>query len=558
MGKKSIGEILKLLITITALILLNILASKYFFRWDLTEENRYTINEATKQMLSTLDDQVYVEVYLAGDLNPDFKRLQKSIGETLAEFNIYSSNQVQYSFNDPTIAMSQKAKNDFIQQLVVKGIKPTRLYDNEDGKQTQKLIFPGAIVSYSGREVGVTLLKSNQTANAIEKLNLSIESLEYELANAISKLISIERQNIGLVKGHGEPKDIHMNGLKIALEESYFVENTLLTNSKLGQYRSLVIAKPTKKFSEQDLYHLDQYIMNGGSVLFMIDKLEVNMDSISSPFNYAFPYDLGLDGMLFKYGVRINNTLIQDRMAGTELVVVGNIGDQPQFKPFRWLFYPIINKYSDHSAVKNLDAVLTKFVSTIDTIKVANVLKTPIMFTSAYSRSLTAPVLVSLTQLRKDFTPEKLNQKNLPVGYLLEGKFKSFFVNRFLPDNVDNEGRKNESQFAKIVVIADGDLAKNEVNPTSGQPLELGYDRNTRNTFANKDLIVNLIAYLTDSDGLITARSKEVKIRLLDNVKTERDGTFWKMLNLILPIILLVVFGMAKYYWRKRKYTRFS
>ena len=558
MGKKSIGEILKLLITITALILLNILASKYFFRWDLTEENRYTINEATKQMLSTLDDQVYVEVYLAGDLNPDFKRLQKSIGETLAEFNIYSSNQVQYSFNDPTIAMSQKAKNDFIQQLVVKGIKPTRLYDSEDGKQTQKLIFPGAIVSYSGREVGVTLLKSNQTANAIEKLNLSIESLEYELANAISKLISIERQNIGLVKGHGEPKDIHMNGLKIALEESYFVENTLLTNSKLGQYRSLVIAKPTKKFSERDLYHLDQYIMNGGSVLFMIDKLEVNMDSISSPFNYAFPYDLGLDGMLFKYGVRINNTLIQDRMAGTELVVVGNIGDQPQFKPFRWLFYPIINKYSDHSAVKNLDAVLTKFVSTIDTIKVADVLKTPIMFTSAYSRSLTAPVLVSLTQLRKDFTPEKLNQKNLPVGYLLEGKFKSFFVNRFLPDNVDNEGRKNESQFAKIVVIADGDLAKNEVNPTSGQPLELGYDRNTRNTFANKDLIVNLIAYLTDSDGLITARSKEVKIRLLDNVKTERDGTFWKMLNLILPIILLVVFGMAKYYWRKRKYTRFS
>jgi len=555
---KSTGEVLILLIGLTLLVLVNILTSRYFFRWDLTEENRYTINEPTKKMLSELDDQVYVEVYLAGDLNPDFKRLQRSIQETLAEFNIYSNNLVQYSFNDPTLAMDQKAKNEFIQQLAAKGITPTRLYDNEDGKETQKLIFPGAIISYGGREVGVTLLNSNQTANAIEKLNLSIESLEYKLASTISKLTKVERQKIGFVKGHGELDGIEIAGLKTALSESYLLDDVSLATNKLSQYNSLIIAKPTTTFAEQDKYHLDQYIMNGGSVLFMIDKLEVNMDSISSPFNYAFPYDLGLDDMLFKYGIRINNTLVQDRVAGTEIVVVGNIGDQPQFKSFRWPFYPIINQYSDHPAVKNLDAVLTKFVSTIDTIKVAGIQKTPIMFTSEYSRSLKAPVQVSLTHISQDLTPEKLNQKNLPIGYLIEGRFTSLFRNRFLPENITGSERLDQSVNTKIVVIADGDLAKNEINPTNGQPFELGYDPNTRTTFSNKDLIINLMAYLTDSDGLITARSKEIRIRPLDNVKTERDGTFWKILNLTLPIILLILFGMGKYYWRKRKYAKFS
>ncbi len=559
MKSKSTGDFLIMLIGITLLVLVNISSSRHFFRWDLTEENRYTINEATKEMLSQLDDQVYVEVYLAGDLNPDFKRLQRSIQETLAEFNIYSDNLVQYSFNDPTTNMDQAAKNEFIQQLAAKGISPTRLYDNEDGKETQKLIFPGAIISYGGREVGVTLLKkSDQAANAREKLNLSIESLEYEIAHSISKLTSIERQKVGIIKGHGELSDNQIIGMKIALSETFLIEDVELSAPNLSQYNSLIIARPTSSFSEQDKYHLDQYIMHGGSALMMIDKLSVNMDSISSPFNYAFPYDLNIDDLLFKYGLRINNTLIQDRVAGTEVVVVGNIDDKPQLKPFRWPFYPVINQYSEHPSVKNLDAVLTKFVSTIDTIKTQNVKKTPLMFTSEYSRSLTAPVHVSLAHINQDLTPEKLNQKNLPIGYLLEGSFTSLFKNRFLPENVNYESRLDVSVETKIVVIADGDLAENSVNPTNNQPLDLGFDPNTRNTFANKDLIINLMAYLTDSDGLITARSKEIKIRPLDNVKVERDATFWKIFNLGMPIALLITFGVAKYYWRKRKYTNFS
>lgn len=555
---KSTGDILILLIGITILLLVNILASRYFFRWDLTEENRYSINEPTKEMLSDLDDQVYVEVYLSGNLNPDFKRLQKSIQETLDEFNIYSNNLVQYSFLDPIANMDESAVNQFTQKMTSMGITPTRLHDKEDGKETQKLIFPGAIISYGGREVGVTLLKSNQSANAIEKLNLSIESLEYELANSISKLTKIERQKIGIVTGHGELHGAEVASLNITLSESYLIENTLLMNKDLNQFRSLIIAKPITRFSEQDKYHLDQYIMHGGTALMLIDKLDVNMDSISSAFNYAFPYDLNIDDMLFRYGLRINNTLIQDRVAGTELVVVGNVGDQPQLKPFRWPFYPIINQYSDHSSVKNLDAVQTKFISTLDTIKSQGIIKTPIMFTSEYSRSLTAPVQVSLKHISQDLTPEKLNQKNLPVGYLLEGQFTSLFKNRYAPEGVDDQNKIDQGVSSKIIVIGDGDLAKNEVNPTNGQPLDLGYDVNTRNTFANKDLMINLMAYLTESDGLITARSKEIKIRPLDNVKTERDAAYWKFVNLILPIVFLILFGLVKYYLRKRKFSKFS
>lgn len=558
MKNKSTGEILVLLISITVLVLINILASRYFQRWDLTEENRYTINASTKKMLSNLDDQVYVEVYLTGDLNPDFKRLQRSIEETLAEFNIYSNNKVQYSFNDPTQAMDQNAQNEFIQHLSAMGITPTRLYDNEDGKNTQKLIFPGAVISYGGREVGVTLLKSSQAASAVEKLNLSIEALEYQFASTIAKLTNIERMKIGLVKGHGELDSAHITGLQLTLSESYLLENIQLSSTQhLGQFNTLIIAKPTSAFSEQDKYQLDQYIMAGGSVLFMLDKLDVNMDSISTPFNYAFPYDLNLDDMLFKYGVRINNNLVQDRVAGTEVVVVGNIGEQPQVKPFRWPFYPVINQYSDHVTVKNLDAVLTKFVSTIDTIKTKGVRKTPIMFTSEYSRSLNAPVQVSLAYIQTELTPEKLNKKHLPVGYLLEGQFTSLFKNRFTPNGAVDQNKSDLSVSTKIAVIADGDIARNDVNPASGQPLDLGYDSKTRTTFANKDLILNLISYLSDGNGLITARSKEIKIRPLDNVKTAKDGTMWKIINLILPVVFLILFGIVKHYLRKRKYANF-
>ena len=297
--------------------------------------------------------------------------------------------------------------------------------------------------------------------------------------------------------------------------------------------------------------------MNGGKVMFLIDRLEVNMDSIGSDYNYAFPYNLNLDDMLFKYGVRVNADLVQDMLATTYPIVVGNMGDQPQVQMISWPFFPLISKYGDHFSVKNLDAIAGKFVSTIDTVKAAGVDKIPILFTSQYSRNLAAPVKVSLNELRRDLSREKFNKQYIPTGYLLEGSFTSLFKNRFLPAGVDAKQRQEKSSPTKLVVIADGDIAKNSVDPRSGEPYELGYDIYARTTFANEDLILNLVSYMLNGEGVISTRAKEVKIRPLDKVKVDENSSFWQLINLIFPLLLLVLIGIVKLIIRKKKYTNF-
>ena len=554
---QRLEDLLKLAIGLVLVVLVNLLASKSFFRVDLTEEKRFSIKEATKDLLKNLDEDVYVEVYLAGELNADFQRLQNGIKEVLEEFKIYSNNKVKYAFQDPTISEDAKTRNEFIADLSAKGITPTQVYDNKDGVRTQKLILPGAIVSFGAAEKGVTFLKGSQSVSAIEKINQSIEGVEYELAIAIAQLSGAERKKIGLLKGHGELEGLQISGLKSLLSQNYVVETVKMADSLSPEiFDALIIAKPSQRFSEIDKFLLDQYIMKGGKVLFFIDKLEVDMSKIDTDANYAFPYDIGLDDMLFKYGIRVNDDLVQDMMAATYPIVVGSMGDQPQIQMIPWPFYPLVNNYASHNAVKNLDAITTKFVSTIDTTKAIGVSKTPIMFTSGYSRSINAPVKVALNDLRKDINPNNLDQSNMPVGYLLEGEFTSLFKNRFLPEGIEGKFIE-QSAPTKIVVIADGDIVKSEVNSKSGEAYPLGYDPYARTEFANKDLITNLVNYMVDENGIISARAKEIKIRPLDKIKIKEDSTYWQVINLVIPLVLLVLFGILKYMLRKRKYARF-
>lgn len=558
MNTKKIEDILKLVITIVVLVLINIIASRFFFRVDLTEEKRFSIKKATKDMLQNLDIDVYIEVYLAGDLNADFQRLQQGIREVLQEFKVYSNNKVKFTFSDPTIAVDKKAQNEFISTLLAKGITPTQVYDNEEGKRSQKLILPGALVTYGEGEKGVMLLKGNGAATAREKINQSIEGVEFELATTIALLSGLEQKKIGLLKGHNELDSLEAFGLKSLLSNQYRVENLIINSAiSVKEYDAIVIAKPTNAFSEKDKYYLDQYIMQGGKVLFLIDRLEVNMDSIASENNFAFPYDLNLDDMLFKYGVRINADLVQDMLSTRYPIVTGNFGDQPQIQMIPWPFFPLISKYGDHFAVKNLDAITTKFVSTMDTIKAIGVEKTPLLFTSPYSRHINAPVKVSLNDLRNNLTRDKFIEQNLVTGYLLEGQFTSLFKNRFLPKEILDENKLDESIDTKIIVIADGDIARNEINLQTGKPLALGLDPYAGMTFANEEFILNIISYLVDGEGLISARAKEVKIRPLDSIKAKEDRTYWQVVNLILPLIVLLAFGVIKYFLRKKKYTNF-
>ncbi len=551
-------DILKLLIGLVALIWINILSSAFFERIDLTEEKRYTIKPATKNMLKELDDVVVIEVYLEGELNASFKRLQRAIKETLEEFRIYSDNKVQFVFNNPAAALNEKARSEFMQGLMARGIQPTNVIDERDGNRVEKLIFPGAVIAYGGTEVGVMLLGGNQAASAEEKINQSIENIEYNLASAIYSLTGVAQKSVGVVRGHNELNDLEMASLLTELQSKYSLSFISL-NAPISDLAAVLIAKPRSAFTEMEKYHLDQYLMQGGKVLLLMDKLQANMDSASNEANYSFPYDLNLDDQLFKYGIRINNDLIQDNAAASYPVNVGNMGGQSQIKLMKWWFYPIINRYGNHLITRNLDAVVGKFVSTIDTVKSTGVKKTPLMFTSEYSRTLAAPVNVSLQDLRKTLTPEMLNKPNLPIAYLLEGTFTSLYKNRFKPEGIPTDNyQENSLPSAKLIVVSDGDIARNDINPRTGSPQPLGFDPFTNTNYGNLDFILNALNYLVDDEGLITARNKEIKIRPLDKVKISRERTFWQILNLVLPIVLLVIYGLIRYYLRKRKYTGFN
>jgi ABC-2 type transport system permease protein len=558
LSSRKTGDLLMLANGIAFVVLLNSFAALYFFRIDLTEEKRYSIKPQTKELLKNLEDEVFIEVFLEGDLNPGFRRFQKSVSETLEEFRIYSHNKVKFVFTDPAQAQGQKARNEFMSDLASKGVTPMNVFDNKNGQQIEKIIFPGALVSYEGFETGVMLLKGNRAQSAQEVLNQSIEGAEYELANAIYKLSNNNRKKIGLLRGHDELDSLQIASFNNSLLEQYDVFRVDLSKKqKVDGYQLLIVAKPKTTFTAADKYKLDQYVMHGGKILFLLDRLEANMDSASRDDYFAFPYNLNLDDQLFKYGVRINPDLVEDRVAGKYPIVVGKADNRPQIMQMDWPFFPLINQYADHAITRNLDATLTKFVSSIDTVKAIGVKKTPLLFSSPYSRKVISPVKVGVDDLRRQLKEGNFNDGKIPLAYLLEGKFTSLYKNRFKPEGVDASGYREESESTKIIVVADGDLARNDVNPRDGKPQVLGFDPFTKYTFANSGLLLNMVAYLTDEGGLINARNKEVKIRPLDKEKVKNERSFWQVLNLALPLLVLLVFGLVRTYLRKLKYSRF-
>lgn len=559
MDSKRLEDILKFSIGLVALLLINIISERYFFRLDLTEEKRFSISEPTKVMLKNLEETVYVEVYLDGDLPSGFRRLRTAIEETLEEFRIFSDNHVQYSFVNPDLAGSAKSRNEFMMEIARKGVQPTDVFLTEKGQQIQKRILPGAVVSYGVREQGVLLLKGNKGAPPEEQLNQSVEGVEYELASVIRALTKDKPEIIGLSTGHGELAGKDIFSFRKSLEEKYIVRDVVLnSNADLDGTDLLVIAKPVTKFQPGEKYRLDQYIMKGGRVLFLLDALAASIDSTT----ISFPYDLNLDDQLFRYGVRINKDLVMDMLSAKAPVVVGNLGDQPQIRMLPWPFYPLINTYAGHPVVRNLDAVKLLFVSSIDTVKAPGIKKTPLLFTSAYSRRLSAPIRIDLDELKKPLDPKSFNQSGIPVACLLEGSFTSLFRNRPIPP-LENNGTDVKNDFlesgvpTKIMVIADGDIVRNTFDPRSGQPLPMGFDYYGRYTFANEDFIMNAIEYMLDDKGVILSRNKKIVLRPLDKVKIQAERRKWQILNLLMPVIVLVVFGVIRNFVRKKRYASF-
>ena len=559
LDSKKLESILYFLIGLFVIIVANQLSSRLFYRYDLTEEKRFTISEASIRVLENLKETVYIDVYLEGDLPAGVKRLQKSVKETLDEYKIYAGSNLQFRFINPSTAKGKKARQEFYESLIKKGIQATNFYNNVDGKKTQTLIFPGAIITYGSKELGVTFLKGNKASSPQEQLNQSVEGVEYELSNAIKSLTEQKSKRIALLKGHGELDTLQIAGLTAELSTKYKVFHVDLSKRpNLLRFDAIVLAKPKTSFSEIDKYKIDQFIMRGGKAMFLVDALSVNMDSASSENNLALPFETNLEDLFFKYGFRINKDLIIDMNAAPYPVVVGNLGENPQIRLMPWPFYPIVNEFTKHPTARNMDAVVTRFMSTIDTLKVDGITKIPLMNTSQYSKVLSSPVRVSIDELRKDMKPEFFNSGPQTTAWIYEGKFTSLFKNRFLPKNADKSQFIADGNQTKILIVSDGDIARNDINPKTGQPVELGFDQFTETRFANADLLLNIMTYLLDEDGIINIRSKEVKIRPLDSVKIKSQKLTWQMINLVLPILIIVIFGIIKYFIRKRKYANFK
>jgi len=559
MTERSYHVLLESIILILPVWLVNQLVNRYNYRVDLTEEKRYTLSGATKDLLSSLDEEVFFEVYLAGDLPGNFERFKTSIREMLDQFVEESGGIVSYTFTDPSQANNAKARKEFQQELMQKGVEPTNLtYKSADGNRMEKLIFPGAVVVKGSKEVAANLLKGSRATGPEEQLNQAVEGLEYQLASSISALISTGKPRIGYVLGHGSPDSLSVAGFRSTVLSKYDLFNVSLRGRKeLTGYDALVIAKPSSKFSETEKYLLDQYLMKGGNLLFFIDALSIpGLDSVFGEGTIATPRDLNLTDMLFRYGARVNPNYILDVNSGQFPVVTGNIGDQPQIQLIPWPFSPVITNFSKHPSVRNLDAILGQFVSEVDTVKAVGIKKIPLLTTSQYTKVLGPPVRVAFNDLRDELQPDRFIDGPKTIGYLLEGEFSSLFANRIVPRGFDKAGLVTKGAASKVIVVGDGDIVRNEIDPETGEALGLGVEPFSGATYANEDFLINLLDYMVDDSRLIETRAREVKIRPLDRVKVRQEKTKWQVLNLVLPILLVLIIGTVKWWWRRKMYAK--
>lgn len=527
------------------LVGINVIAAFIFFRWDLTQEKRYTISDATKKLLQNLDHQVVVKVYLTGDFPAGFERLERAIQETLESFADYGGSNVAYRFieaNDPKLQ----------EELIGKGLIPTNLFANEEGKRTERLVFPGAVLVYEGKEYPVQLLKGNKSATSEEQLNQSYEGVEFELASAIRRLAQKDRKRIGVLVGHTKVPPPRFSDFLANLQQNYDLYFDVQNPDNWDKGDLLVIPKPDSPFSEDEKYRLDQFVMRGGKLLMFADGARV--DSVSLEGTFAQPLDVNLDDLLFKYGCRINQNLIKDLSCAMIPLNVGNMGDKPQIQSMPWRFFPLINNFGKHPIVRNLDALYTRFPSSIDTIQVDGIKKTPLLLTSRYTQLRKAPVLVGYNEARQQPDPREYNAGEKPIAVLLEGSFSSLYNNRLLPNDPRTKSFLGKSKPTQIIVVSDGDLIVNDIDYKRNAPLPLGYDRLSGNTFANRDFALYAVDYLADSEGLITARNKQVTLRPLDKLRLKEERTQWQLLNLLGPLVLIGVVGLVWQWNRKRQY----
>jgi ABC-2 type transport system permease protein len=560
-NKKKFTSWFNLMVGLLIIILLNILGSYVFHRFDLTEEKRYSISDPTRKMLKELKNDVYFQIYLEGDFPGGYKRLRDEFKLMLDQFRAYAGDKIQYSFINPTADPDPVKQRELFTQLIKQGLEPTTLNIRTDDGEKQQIVIPGAMVTMGEKSLPLSILKSQVGVDPDEMLNNSIQNLEYEIAFTIKKLQTTLKKRIAFVEGHGELGEIYVGDLAKSLSDYYTLERVRLNENlaALTGFSAAIIIKPDSAFSEKDKFILDQFVMRGGKLIWMIDPIFASMDSLTKhTVTMGFPMPLNLDDQLFRYGVRINSNLIQDVRSAAIPVITGYVGNQPKQQLYPWYYFPLFFPDAKHPIVKNLNAVKSEFVSGIDTVGNPSIRKTVLLRSSSYSKTQNAPATIDLRMVRKKPNPEEFNKSFLPVAVLLEGKFTSVFKNR-LPPEIENASEiryKSESEENSMIVIADGDIARNQVQKSTGKVFPLGYDRYTNQTYGNKNFLLNCMNYLLDGDQLLTLRNREIRLRLLDRTRLEEERTYWQTINTAVPLGMILLYGIGAFWMRKRKFGK--
>lgn len=562
----------RLTTVIAILILINLIAFYVYHRFDLTSEKRYSLSNSTKNQLSKLKSGAFVKVYLEGELPSGFLRLRNSTEDILKEMASNSDGKIKYEFVNPVKhATSEDEKYKIYQELAAKGLQGTNLKVQSDENYKEQVIFPCLLINVDGKSFPINILEHQIGYSAEEKLNHSIIGLEYKIANGIKKLTDTKEYTIAIMQGHGEYIPDQLFDVARTLEESKYniiaVDVSAKVKSSAGDSLGtwippntdlLIIARPMKPFTEVEKYRIDQFVMNGGRILWAIDGVDARTEYLKNENNMftGQGIDLNLDDLLFTYGIRINKNLVQDAQQSAPIPLIDNSSKEPMMFP--WIFTPLLTPSNSNAIGKNLDPILSQYASSMDTIQNA-IKKSVILSTSQYGRALPDPVRVHLSAIKEKIDFKYFKQPYLPVGILLEGKFTSLFKNRLNNEFANRASEigmapKEISKENRMIVLSDADIIRNEVSP-KGETYPMGYEVYSQQTFANKDFILNCIEYLLDENNLLEARNKEIKVRLLDAKKIKQESAKWQMINLLIPFILVSLFAIIYRYVRKRKWT---
>lgn len=553
---------LQFLITVAAIILLASVGSLLRIRFDLTEDKRYTLSKPSREILGNIRNDIFVQVYLDGEMPIPLKRLRRSVRELLEEFRIASGRRIDYEFINPADTRDIQQREAQYTALYNKGLNPVNIQaSDEEGGKTRKMIFPGMIINYNNIEVPVNFLKNNPSVSYEQNILHSIEGLEYELIQTIATVSSDSIRKIAFLEGHGELPEIDVADITINLAKFFTIDRGAINARPgvLNNYAAVIIANPVNEFTEADKLVLDQYIMNGGRVLWLVEQVAVNADSLATGETVGLYRPLNIEDQLFRYGVRINPEMIQDLDCMVIRMTVST-GEQNQIVNVPWVYYPRLYPNQDHPLTKNINRIKGQFVNTIDTVGLDPAIrKTILLSTSQQSRILTPPLFIRLDEAEEIPDEQLYNKSRIPVAVLLEGVFPSAFRNRMTGSLINDKDFKirNQSVETRMIVVADGDIIRNDVRRTGteGTPYPLGQDRLTGEMMGNRDFIINCLNYLVDDNGIMELRSREMKLRLLDRNRIRNQRSLWQVVNVAGPVLIIIIAGLVYSFVRRRIYA---